>query len=387
MKNESFKEAIIYHIFIDRFSGYKENLDWEKPIFCGGNIKGIIKKIPYLKNLGINTIWISPPYKGFTYHGYHTEDFFKIDERFGSINDFKLLIKELHKENIKLILDFVPNHCSSRHPFFIDAQKNKNSKYRKWFYFKNWPNEYLRFLSIDELPKLNLDNKETRGYMTNCAKYWLSLGIDGYRFDHVVGPSHNFWKEFNKEIKKEYPDTILIGEVRMDDISFRELETINIRNKYFKWLLNKLRIPNEQLLKEYIREMDGVLDMEFYSLIDKYIAKNYNPIKLKSKLRKHYKKYPKNYFLPTFLDNHDEDRFLFRCKSKNKLMKAASIQFKINQPKIIYYGTEIGMTQKKSKKSRRHHGDIYAREPMKWKDIDKNLLNFYKKLIKSSKNN
>ena len=228
---EWFKNSVIYQILIDRFAGFKSTENWEKPQFLGGNIKGIIQKLPYLKELGINTIWISPFYKCSEYHGYHITDFFEVDPHFGTIKDLKELIYETHKINIRIIADFVPNHCSSIHPYFLDAQKNKDSEYKDWFYFKKWPDDYLCFLSIRQLPKIDLENKEARNYMINCAKHWLSLGFDGFRLDHVIGPSHNFWKKFRIEIKSIFPNAVLIGEAWMMGIKFNELKTINIKNK------------------------------------------------------------------------------------------------------------------------------------------------------------
>jgi len=124
-----FKNAIIYHIFIDRFAGFKEVKNWDKPNFLGGDIRGVIRKIPYLKDLGINTIWVSPFYKTSAYHGYHITDFYQIDPHFGNEQDIKDLISSVHENNIKIIADFVPNHLSRHHPFFMEAQRDKNSKY------------------------------------------------------------------------------------------------------------------------------------------------------------------------------------------------------------------------------------------------------------------
>ena len=197
-----FKNSIIYHILIDRFAGFKSKKNWDHPKFLGGNIRGIIDNLEYLKNLGINVIWISPFYKTTEYHGYHITDYYEVDSHFGDIEDIKELIETAHNIQLRIITDFVPNHCSKHHPFFIDAQKNENSEYRNWFYFNKWPNDYLCFLSIKEIPKLNLNNKKTSDYIINAAKYWLNLGFDGFRLDHVIGPSLRFWNNFNIEIKK-----------------------------------------------------------------------------------------------------------------------------------------------------------------------------------------
>jgi glycosidase len=378
MSTEWFKNAIIYQILIDRFAGYKSS-KWDRPEFRGGNIRGIIKKLNYIKGLGVNTIWISPFYETNTYHGYHITDFFKVDRHFGNEEDLKELINEVHNLGVRIIADYVPNHCSHEHPYFLDAQNNKDSIYREWFYFKKWPDDYLCFLSVKELPKLNLDNKETIRHIINAAKYWLNLGIDGYRLDHCIGPKHEFWEIFRKEIKGDYPDCVFIGEAWLAGIKFKELKTINVRRKY----LNLLKLGTlDRLFKEYIGELDGVLDFRFQRIIRDFAVNKITKKKVLNKLQKHYEKFPPNFYLPTFLDNHDMDRFLHTCNNNKGLLKeVVKIQFSIDQPKIIYYGTEVGMSQKKSISELSTHGDLQARRPMNWKNQDKDLLEFYKDII------
>ena len=381
-----FKNAVIYQIFIDRFAGFTSTKNWDQPDFLGGNIKGIIQKIPYLKDLGISTIWISPIYKTSAYHGYHITDFFSVDSHFGTEKDIKMLIKTIHDNKMKIIADFVPNHCSKDHPYFKEAQSDKNSPYFNWFYFTNWPNEYLCFLSIRDIPKLNLNNNEAKKHIIDAAKHWLSFGFDGFRLDHVLGPTHLFWKEFRSEIKSNFPNTVLIGEAWMAGIKRKELKTINIYHKLLKWLFGGSSSDN--LFKEYLGELDGVLDFKFQELIRNYITNsNYSQKSFQKNVKKHYSHFPKNYFLPTFLDNHDMDRFLFYCgNDEDKLKKAAQIQFLIDQPAILYYGTEVGLTQEKSMWDIKSHGDLQARQPMNWETQDKELLEFYKRLIKEKKN-
>jgi len=377
-----FKKAVIYQILIDRFAGFKTKDGWDKPGFLGGNIKGIIEKIPYLRDLGVNTIWISPFYKCSAYHGYHITDFYSVEPHFGTQTDLKKLITMIHKNDMRIIADFVPNHCSNQHPFFLDAQKNKNSEYIKWFYFKRWPDEYLCFLSIRDIPKINLNHEPACDHIINAAKHWLNLGFDGYRLDHVIGPSHRFWKTFRKKIKAEYPEIVLIGEAWMIGIKYRELRTINIRWKFLKWLLGS---SPDFLLKEYIGELDGVLDFRMQEILKQHVA--WKPLfhqkkELWAEIKKHYNKFPEEYYLPVFLDNHDMNRFLFECNNNvDKLKNAAEIQFNLDQPVIIYYGTEKGLSQNKSIWEILNYGDLQAREPMIWDDTENDLFMFYKKLI------
>jgi len=263
---------------------------------------------------------------------------------------------------MKIIMGFVPNHVYCKHPYFLEAQKDDKSKYYKWFIFHRWPDEYEGFLGMNHLVKLNLEYGPARKHLIDAAKYWLSLGIDGLRLDYAVGPSHNFWKAFRKIVKKDYPHAVLFGETWFEGI-------------------NK---PLDSVFKEYEGELDGVLDFQFQRLISEGVArKEYSRKALKRKLKRHLSKFPPEFFLVSFLDNHDMDRFLFQCGGdKFKLGEAAKIQFSYPGPKVIYYGTEIGMNQEKSMYGIKE-GDLAVRQPMIWnrKNWDRELLKFYTEII------
>lgn len=379
MGAEWFKNAVIYQILIDRFAGHTRPKEWNQPVFIGGNLRGIIDKIDYIQSLGVNTLWISPFYQTDAYHGYHITDFMKIDSRFGTLEDLLELTDKVHRRRMRIIADFVPNHCSRNHPFFKEAQSDPDSPYRQWFYFRQWPEKYLTFLSIHELPKLNLEHPEARDHIIDAAKYWLSMGLDGFRLDHCVGPTHDFWKIFYREVKAAFPDCVLIGEAWLKGISFRELRTIHVHNKFLTWTRGQ---APEELFKAYIGELDGVLDFRFQEIMRDFARGKINQTTAAHKCRRHLKKYPPGFYLVTFLDNHDMDRFLFECgQDQERLKTAAEIQFSLNQPAIIYYGTEAGMTQEKSHWDCPSHGDLQARQPMEWNQPDMELLIFYKRLI------
>lgn len=378
------QNSVIYHIFIDRFAGFSSPENWNQPVFVGGTIRGIIDKLPYLLDLGVTTLWMSPFYQTSAYHGYHITDFYQVDPHYGTLEDLKELIHQAHTHDLHIIADFVPNHCSTKHPFFQQAQHDKNSPYNDWFYFTDWPDHYLCFLSVQEIPKLNLDNPPTREHIINAATYWLSLGLDGFRLDHVIGPSHRFWRRFHHEIKDQFPHAVLIGEAWMMGIKKQDLRTIQVRHKLLKWLSGA---SSDRLFQEYIGELDGVLDFKVQELIKNYVTdQKTSENRLRRKLEHHYASFPKNFFLPTFLDNHDMDRFLFSCNNdKEKLKTAAAIQFSLPQPAIIYYGTEVGMTQTTSQWAISSNGDLQARQPMNWTNQDKELYDFYKTLIKKKR--
>lgn len=355
--------TIIYHIFIDRFACFNPATKDDKPTWVGGTIAGVIEKLSYLSDLGVNCILLSPFFEGRAYHGYHITNFYEVDSHFGDKQVLKKLVDSCHKLKIRIVIDFVANHCSKEHPFFVDAQSNGKSRYRSWFSFTNWPGEYLTFLNYKELPKLNLDNPETREYITENALYWLNeFNFDGIRLDHAIGPSNDFWKKFRRRIRQKRKDCVLIGEV---------------------WETNK----EDEAMLNYVGILDGCLDFTFNKLIKNYLIQGPRSKKseaaFRQDLKDHYSKFPKDFLLPTFLDNHDMNRFLFEMVGdKSKLKWAATLQFGLKQPKIIYYGTEVGLSQTKSIVDFSNYGDLQARKKMIWDSNhqDKTLLKFYKDL-------
>lgn len=381
-----FKDAIIYHIFIDRFAGFDKNNDDSQPTWIGGNLNGIAKKLPYLKRLGINCIWLSPFYKSSYYHGYSIEDFYSVDEHFGTKQDLKELVKKAHKLGIKVITDFVPNHCSETHPFFVDAKSNKNSKYREWFYFKHWPFDYLSFLNFRNLPKINLENKEAKKHIIDAAVYWLKeFDLDGFRLDHVIGPSIDFWKEFSSAVKDAKPEAVLIGEVWFFGVNENHVETIKLKGIKTIFEKNKKgEILEDLAMQEFIGIFDGCLDFTFNSLIKDFIAKRNTSSEIFfRKLKQHYSLFPSTFLLPTFLDNHDMNRFLFEAKGDDRKLKLASIfQFCLSKPPIIYYGDEVGLSQASDINEAESNGDVQARRTMIWDEDEQNkdLFNHYRRL-------
>ena len=324
------KNAVIYQIFIDRFAGYKNSHDWDKPVFIGGNIRGIINKLPYIELLGVNTIWLSPFCKTSAYHGYHIVDFYSVDSNFGSEKDLKKLIDNAHKRGIKIIMDFVPNHCSHKHPYFIDAQKNPKSIYRDWFIFDNWPSDYRCFLSYKELPKLNLDYKPAFKHILGSARKWLSMGVDGLRIDHIIGLSNENTEQLVGALKEEFPNTVYIGEATAMGIKYKELNTLRIPKKRLIFLLKKAglsRLSVAIMYRNYIGMLDGVLNFLSANELENMVNGK-DESRVVEALVKQKQKFQNQLVLPTFLDNHDMERFLFRCGNDvEKLKKALNYNF------------------------------------------------------------
>ena len=366
MSIEWFKNAIIYQIMVDRFSTSDNQQDKylagkTSNNWMGGNLKGIIKHLNYTKKLGINVLYLSPIYQTSAYHGYSITDFFKIDSHFGKEKDLERLVKLCHKNEMRLILDFVPNHLSREHPFFIDAIKNEKSKYKKWFIFKKWPHEYLCFLDVKEIPKINVNNKEAGEYVISAAKYWLEkFDIDGYRIDYATGPSLEFFKELKKELKKLKKDFVLMGEAgkalgsywkeifKKEFIgsiwmikSLSNQERKRIESLVEKWDLNSCIEYNDIFMKKLENVMDGCIDFSFRDLAWAFAQGKIKLNEFLEKLEKHLRGFKKNYLI-SFLSNHDCGRF-FSLFGKEKTMLLSLIQFLLEGPTIIYYGEEIGM--------------------------------------------
>lgn len=360
-----FSNAIIYHIFIDRFAGYRENSDASKPEFCGGNIRGIINKIGYFKELGVNTIWISPFYKTSAYHGYHITDFDSVDERYGTIEDLKELIGRCHENSLKIIADIVPNHCSDKHPWFTDAVKNKNSDYYKWFYFKEWPHSYLRFLEFDDLPKINLENPDTSKSMIKSLTKWAKLGFDGYRIDHILGVPDPFLRTLRKELLAVNSDFILIGEAWSEGIRHKHLKTLKFRGKTKLW--NK-KLDQLAIQKHYSGIIDGVLDFGWRQLVIQNINQVKKDIATFKKIEHRYNNKTQNDLILTrFLDNHDTSRIMFSCNNDEKLFKSLlQILAEQEQPIILYNGTEYGLSHNSPVNPEIPYADLQARDLLPW---------------------
>ena len=394
------QNATIYHILIDRFSTGNEAKDVElggKTVndWMGGNLKGIIKRANYLTKLGINALYLSPIYKGRYYHGYHVTDYFKVDPHFGSAKEFKNLIRLYHRNDIKIILDFVPNHCSNNHPFFLDAQMNRDSKYRDWFVFKKWPNYYECFLDVKELPKINLDNPDAKEYILSTAEYWVrEYDIDGFRIDHALGLPKNFLKDLRKRTNELKDNFVLIGEVWLRGIKAKNLPTLWLlrdfsREEAKELIKGRNIIEKSRLILEKINEMkllDGCLDFYFMELLWECVKqKHENFEECKEKLYKHYSRFNKNFYLITFLSNHDKGRFIYHCGNDVNIVKDfSSFQFSLHHPTILYYGEEIGLTQKAPVKSGVKYADLEARRFMIWNSQrwNKELFEHYKKLCR-----
>ena len=373
----------VYQIFVDRFSTGKESLDLELSGktgtgWLGGNLVGVLKKLEYIKSLGFDAIWLSPIFKSSVYNGYHVVDFFEIDPHFGNKEIFCEVVKSAHRFGIKVILDFVPNHVSKYHPFFREAQKNKNSEYFNWFIFKKWPNDYMCFLDVKDIPKINLENPDARNYILDAAEYWIeNFQIDGYRIDHAIGPPFDFWKDFVRVCRKFDRKFLLLPEIWYSGVRMEHLETIWFLKENGEWKKILVRLLEERKkgnIWVWDQESRNTLAEEWTMKIFSKYFKSFLDFSSNFMLRMFAKKkeigeikFRKSNF--HFLDNHDMQRIMWILKNDEKsffellelLTKAGNL--------IIYYGTEIGISQLKDFFEYGCYGNIEARRFMEWNKV------------------
>lgn len=353
-------EAIIYQIMPDRFhpgrgKGWKTVKNPNE--ICGGTIQGIIDHLDYIEDLGFNCLWLNPFFPDRTYHGYHATDYFDVNPRLGTLEDIRQLVDRAHERGIRLLLDFVANHWSNEHPFFKAAQADADSEYLPWFFWEEWPHRYETYFNVKELPKLNVEYPGVRSYLRGAATFWLSeIGFDGFRLDYAQGVSLNFWTWFKKEINSIKPEAWMFGEVT--DSASRQLQ--------------------------FVGRMDGSLDFLLcQALRNTFADESMSLTQLNAFLEAHESYFPANFSRPSFLDNHDMNRFSHICgNDRRKLKLAALCQFTLTGPPIVYYGTEVGIKQERSVQGPGSRGHAEARQPMPWGDSqDHDLHAFYSWLI------
>jgi glycosidase len=270
------------------------------------------------------------------------------------------VVAEAHRQGIRVLLDFVCNHISNKHPIFVDAYTNPDSPYRDWFTFDDSEVGYRAFFGVTQMPQVNVANPKTREWMIDAARFWLrEFDVDGYRLDYANGPGPDFWTDFWTACKAEKPDCFCFGEV----------------------------IDASHVKRTYVGRLDGCLNFFVADALRRTLALGrWTETHMERFLTRHYEFFPPNFVMPTFIDNHDMDRFLFLAGgNKETLRRAAAIQMSLPSPPIIYYGTEVGLNQAVS--IQEGEGMHINRVPMIWGDEqDQKLLEFYKTLIRERRN-
>ena len=415
-----FKEGIAYQIFPDRFakgdmdsfeaareSGrndiiprqwndipyYKKEQFGEEYLandFYGGNLDGIIKKLPYLADLGISVIYLNPIFKAYSNHKYDTGDYNEVDPMFGDNELFEKMCKEAKKYGIRIILDGVFNHTGSDSKYFnkdknystIGAFQSKDSPYYPWYDFIDYPNVYQSWWGFQTLPNVNEMEPSFVDYILESPdaimKKWLKLGASGWRLDVADELPEEFIKIMRKEVKSEDPDAILIGEV-WEDAS------------------NKVSYGQH---RDYLLgdELDSVMNYPLRNAIKDFTCEHVDAANFTRRLMSLCENYPKQalYSMMNFLSTHDSMRILTilgdapslhlskdeqstfklddykRHLAKRRLENATLLQLTLPGVPCIYYGDEVGMEG---------FDDPFNRATYPWGNEDTEVLDMYKKMI------
>ena len=361
---------VVYQIFPSRFATTQpvdKELWYKAPITpmddLHGNLRGIIEHLDYIKDLGIDVVYLTPIFKSNSCHKYDTIDYYQVDPSFGTTEDLKELVQKSHERGMKVVLDAVYNHTGREFFAFQDIlEKGEKSKYLDWYFIDELPPRcewgeipnFKCFGYYGGMPKLNLKNPEVEKYITDVACYWIKeCDIDGWRLDVGDEISHFFWKNFRKAIKAVKKDMLIIGEIWHYAGDFLEGD-----------------------------EWDTVMNYPFYlNLIDLLADEKINVSQfvqnlgyLKGRLNK--KCYP---LMWNLIDSHDTARFLHLCHdNKKKQHLAAAFQLLMPGMPMVYYGDEYAMPGA---------NDPDCRRGMYWDEEyqDKEMYNWYKKLMQIRK--
>lgn len=364
--------AVFYEVFVRSFSDSGSD--------GIGDLNGLTAKLDYLNDgnpatttdLGIDAIWLMPVFESPSYHGYDTVDYETIEKDYGTNADFQRLLDEAHKRGIKVILDFVMNHTSSEHPWFLESAASTASPKRNWFLWSptnpGWkqpwggdPSWHLRNGSYyygvfwSGMPDLNYGTPAVKAEMFRLGRFWLAKGVDGFRLDATrylveTGPgpgqfdtaeTHALLKEFSADVRRAKPDAVLVAENTTDT----------------------------RALAQYFGSTDVVrggdeMPMNFNfplaaAIVDGVKRGDARPIV--SAIREVIAAYPRGIIDTPFLTNHDQTRVATVLgNDPGKLRNAAAILFTLPGAPFIYYGEEVGMQNGPTS------ADESKRTPMAW---------------------
>ncbi len=406
-----YRGGVIYHIFVDRFAKggtvpiRKDAImmdEWEDGIpeypeypgahlenntFFGGTLFGIVEKLDYIKSLGTSLIYLSPIFEAYSNHKYDTGDYMKVDEMFGGEDALKILIEEAGKRDIGIILDGVFNHTGSDSVYFnregryntIGAYQSKESPFYSWYDFKSHPDEYKSWWGIKILPRINPDNKKCGNYIAGdggVVEKYAKLGIAGFRLDVADELSDEFISKIKSRLAESIKGSILYGEV---------------------WEDASNKIAYDKRKKYYLgSELDGVMNYPIRTGIISFLRDNeksaleYALLDVMFNAPKRIRDMQMN-----LLGTHDTERIItilagdsadgktnaeisqMRLSSSQKkkgellLKMAYTILATIPGIPTVFYGDEVGLEGYK---------DPFNRRPYPWKNANKNIFDFYKKI-------
>jgi glycosidase len=330
-------DAVCYNVFVDRFARPDGSLPepGDPTALYGGTLDGVTEHIDHIASLGCNVLWLGPVHQSPSHHGYDYEDFLIVEPRYGGDAALIRLVEAAHERDMRVLLDFVPNHTGRGHHLFRDAIANGGDA-AEYYRFWQWPHYYRCFGDVISLPELDTGSDRVQQHLVRAAQHWLTAyGIDGVRCDHVAGVDPAFWVELRRGLREISPQALILGEAT--------------------------GVP--EWLARYAGRLDAIFDFDLAYYIREALGRGrMNAAGFAAWLDEHDHAYP-GLALATLLDNHDMNRFLWTANGNaDRLKLAATLLMTLPGMPVIYYGTEVGMTQ-------RYDGVIEnaeARLPMLW---------------------
>ena len=372
---------VLYMLMPDRFAdGNPDNNDIkgmnpyktdrsQPSLRHGGDLEGIRRHLDYFKELGVTALWFTPVLEnnspGGSYHGYATTDYYRVDPRFGTNDEYRRLTDEAHAKGLKIVMDMIFNHCGFEHPWINDMPSKDWLNTPEWLYdrkdktkaevnrkymqttYKLTPtvDPYASAIDLKEtvdgwfvpsMPDLNQRNPHVIRYLIQNSIWWIeTVGIDGIRMDTYPYADADAMALWMKTIDKEYPNFNVVGETWVSDppytAAWQKDSKISQRNSYLK----------------------TVMDFSFHAKINQ--AKYENTDGSGNGMNRIYENFVYDYLYPdpssvmAFVENHDTDRFLGNGRDTAALKQAMAILLTVKRIPQLYYGTEILMNGTKEK--------------------------------------
>ncbi|MET0500613.1 MAG: alpha-amylase family glycosyl hydrolase [Candidatus Binatia bacterium] len=335
-----------------------------------GDLAGLISRLDYLRWLGVDAVWISPlypsPMKDF---GYDVADYTAIHPLFGTLADFDRLIGEAHARDLKVILDFVPNHSSDQHPWFVESRSSRDNPKRNWYIWRdpgaggrppnNWlscfggsaweydahTEQYYYHAFLREQPDLNWRNPEVVEAMLNVLRFWLERGVDGFRVDvlwHLIeddqfrdNPPNPSWREGTDPYQKLIP-LYTTDQAEVHGVIARMRRLVNQYQD--RVLIGEIYLPVERLVQYYGADLGGVhIPFNFQLLLANWQARDIARI-----IGEYEAALPQRGWPNWVLGNHDRSRIASRVGLAQARV-AAMLLLTLRGTPTLYYGDEIGM--------------------------------------------
>ena len=324
------EEAVVYMVFVRTFFSSQGS----GSSTCGtmkGDFQGLLKKLPYLKDLGVNVLWLMPVTPGPTSHGYAATSLFDTEEDYGTLSDFDQLTAAAHKLGFKIMFDLVANHTSDKHPLFKAALANPKSPLRSWYVFNEGnptrPFEYA--FNFATLPSVNYNNPLVRQMFLDVIEFWMEHGVDAFRCDIASFVPPSFWRAARRSVFGRQPGGAMLPEIIPASVGFFDEQFDLGYQSYLYWNF-----------KDIFAKTGGLDNFnKAMTQAETFISNAYVKA-IKEKVD------PDNVLHMRYLDTQDEDRFLLQAgRKKGTLMAAIGALLTLPGTPMINYGTEQGLEQ------------------------------------------